>query len=187
MFHRTIHGRKERGAVLVELAMVVPILVLVVMGIVDYGVMFSEKISLRNGVRESDWNASCAIYGSEVPCTLTFDGAEPNDTTKRALCLAKYRSELPHEPMRLKLLFVDLDNPGSASSYDVGQGLMVCAMRPARSATKFYAPLFDGKVQQTRLTSVIIATSTEPLQETEEAPIVGQDWSWCDPTKDPPS
>lgn len=179
-------SRKEKGAVLVELAMIVPVLTILVMGIVDYGAMFSEKISLRNGVRESSWNSARSIYGSEQDCALTFDGAEPNKPTQQTMCMTKYRSELPHEPTRVKLIFVNLENPAVPGNYEAGAGLMVCAMHPARSTTKFFSALLDGKAQKARLTNIIIGESLPGLEEAEETPLPGQDWSWCDPTLDPP-
>ena len=53
--------------------MVVPILVLLVMGIVDYGVLFNQKIGLRGGVREAAWNGSRGLFGAPVDsgCNLT--------------------------------------------------------------------------------------------------------------------
>jgi Flp pilus assembly protein TadG len=44
--------REERGAAAVEFALVVPILIVVVFGIVNLGFVFAQQISLNNGARQ---------------------------------------------------------------------------------------------------------------------------------------
>src|SRR4051812_5771486 len=44
--------RSERGAVLVEFALVVPVLVLLVFAIIDFGFTFNDWISVRQGARD---------------------------------------------------------------------------------------------------------------------------------------
>ena len=47
------HGRTERGASAVEFALVVPILLLILGGIFNFGLAFSQKLALDNAVRET--------------------------------------------------------------------------------------------------------------------------------------
>lgn len=44
--------RHDRGAAAVELALVLPVLLLLVMGIVDFGIAYNRQISLSGGARE---------------------------------------------------------------------------------------------------------------------------------------
>ena len=50
MFHR--HGRRERGAAAVEMALILPVLLLLVGGIIDLGRAFMMQIMLTNAARE---------------------------------------------------------------------------------------------------------------------------------------
>jgi len=50
--HRRRH-REERGAAAVEFALVVPILIVVVLGIVNLGFVLAQQISLNNGARQA--------------------------------------------------------------------------------------------------------------------------------------
>ena len=186
-------GRSERGAVLVELALVVPVLVLLIMGIVDYAVLFNQKIGLRGGVREAAWNGSRGIFGAapNASCALTFSGAAPDANTQKLMCMVKRRSGLDPSEIRVMVRSVDLDHPAAAGSFDNGMGLMVCAMRKASSTTHFFSSLFSDSFQVARLTTVVLAidpavTVVGGGKETA-FPTKAGGWSFCDPTQPAPS
>lgn len=46
-------GRTERGASAVEFALVVPFLILIMIGIVNFGFVFAQQISLNNAARQA--------------------------------------------------------------------------------------------------------------------------------------
>lgn len=56
----TARGWRERGAAAVELAIVFPLLLLIIAGIVDFGRFFLTEIQLTNAVREG---ARVAVLG----------------------------------------------------------------------------------------------------------------------------
>ncbi len=49
---RSRHRRDEHGAAAVEFVLVVPILLVVVFGIINFGFVFAQQISLSNGARQ---------------------------------------------------------------------------------------------------------------------------------------
>lgn len=57
----------EAGAAAVEFALVVPVLVLIVFGIFNFGFLFSQQLTLNNGVREGDRRA--VVYGTAASST----------------------------------------------------------------------------------------------------------------------
>ena len=46
------HPRGERGQAMVELALVLPVLLLLLLGIAQFGLIFSSQLTLQNAVRE---------------------------------------------------------------------------------------------------------------------------------------
>lgn len=182
----------DRGAAIVELAMVVPFLVVLVMGIVDYAVLFHQGIGLRGGVREAAWNGGRGIFGAPVDaaCHLSFAGPAPDDATQRLMCMAKRRSGLDPAEVRVRVRTVDVDDGAAGGSYESGKGLMVCAMRSATSTTRFFSAVLHGKVQRSRLTTVIVAVdaSAPPVGGGAEAPLgdATDGWSFCDPAQPAP-
>lgn len=183
---------RERGGAVVEMAMVVPLLVVLVMGIVDYAVLFHQGVGLRGGVREAAWNGGRGILGAPetAACRLTFDDVVPDDATRRLMCMAKHRSGLDPAEVRVMVRTVDLDDATGPGGYATGKGLMVCAMRAASSVTHFFSGVLDGGVQRSRLTSVILGAdaSAPTVGGGHETPLPGADrgWSFCDPATPAP-
>ncbi|HET7677869.1 MAG TPA: TadE/TadG family type IV pilus assembly protein [Candidatus Limnocylindrales bacterium] len=66
------HSQRERGQALVEFALVLPVFMLIFLGIIQFGFLFSGHIGLINGVRET------ARYGSTIPTTTGSTGGSIN-------------------------------------------------------------------------------------------------------------
>src|SRR3954470_10285245 len=49
---RSARGRSDRGAVLVESALILPVVFALVFGIIDFGNSFNDYISVRQGARD---------------------------------------------------------------------------------------------------------------------------------------
>lgn len=178
--------RNERGAVLVELALCAALLIVITLGIVDYGTLFTDKISLKGGAREAVWNGGRQIFGSAVDCGLTGVGSTPNPTgdlnTKRLMCMAKTRSDLPSSEMRVRVEFVNIESPATPGTYAPGSGLMVCIMRQAHSVSGLFSFTLDNTYQTAKLVGLIQNASAPGLTELAETPFAGQSWNFCDPT-----
>jgi len=57
---RSALARDERGQGLVEFALILPVLLLILVGIIEFGSVYSKVISMRQGVREAGRQGSVA-------------------------------------------------------------------------------------------------------------------------------
>jgi Flp pilus assembly protein TadG len=73
MIHRLRpRGRRDEGASAVEFALVLPILLLLVFGIISYGTLFAQQLALNNGVRQG---ARIAVVEGSLASDKTCAGA----------------------------------------------------------------------------------------------------------------
>lgn len=69
---RRLHKMNEGGVVSLELALVLPILLLLIFGIIQFGRAYNAKIELSSAVREG---ARAFALGTDDPATVTKDAA----------------------------------------------------------------------------------------------------------------
>jgi Flp pilus assembly protein TadG len=73
--------RGERGAAAVEFALVVPLLVLILFGVINFGFVFSQKASLSNAVRVGARFGSVNAYTSSHSCKAVVDKVRDSAVT----------------------------------------------------------------------------------------------------------
>ena len=66
-------GTKDRGAVMVELALILPILVMLLIGIIDFGRAFNAQVSIQGAAREGA--RSLALGQSSAEVATAVNGA----------------------------------------------------------------------------------------------------------------
>lgn len=160
---------RERGAALVEFAIVTPMLFLLLFGIVDFGLQFANLNAMRQGTREGARQAVVATFGTSNYCSLTGVSA-PDSDGAHLICLTKDRIGLTSSDVRVNVRFTTTNN--------VGRTLIVCSMYPMGSASGMFTPLFSGKAVKSKVEMRIEQTGSG-LQDTAETPLVGQSWMWC--------
>lgn len=69
--HLAVFPDREVGAAAVEFAIVLPLLVMIVFGIISFGIIFHHKLSLGDGAREA------ARYGATLPVTNFATAGDP--------------------------------------------------------------------------------------------------------------
>ena len=74
------HSRRERGASAVEMAMVAPFLLILLLGIVEFGFLFGEYNELRHAVREG------ARYAAVSEPDLNGDSVIDEDDVIQKIC-----------------------------------------------------------------------------------------------------
>ena len=172
--------RGEHGSALVEFTIVMPLLMLLIFGVVEFGLAYSNKIAVRQGVREAARQGAVGNFGpaftTGAPCYLTGAGTA-SAHVKNLMCLAKSEIGIDNEKTRVKILSgsPDFTAPGTFAHTD---SIVVCAQPPLDSVSGLFAPFLGGTVLQSK-TSIRIEVSDLVESGGAETPPEGGDWSWC--------
>jgi Flp pilus assembly protein TadG len=157
--------------VLVEFAIVFPLLMLVIFGIIAFGSAYNNYESVRQGVRDAARQGVVGQYGSNTSCDLT-GLTSANTQTRELMCLTKTLVGLGNNT-RVKVLVVD------AVTAPPNGALVVCAQYPQQSVNGVMRPFLGGKVLHTQVQMRIEkALDPSPVADGETAPSGGS-WSWC--------
>lgn len=142
--------RDQRGAAAVEFALVVPLLLLIVFGIVDFGIAFSNFENVRSGTREAarlgvvnDLSSapSCTIDGSTI--TPPTNPTTVADATNALVCKTKDRIGLSQGETKVKL---------QITGQSVGDSLQVCASFPVTALTGLTVPFLSNRTLTSTVT-----------------------------------
>lgn len=158
----------EDGASAVEMALVLPVLVLIVAGIIDFGLVFNDLMALRQGLGAGVRQGVVAQAGTNSSCTLT-GAAAANTETKKLMCLTKSLVALDQTNTRTMVSF-----PGSKTK---GGSLILCAQTPLESATTIFDPILDGALKAK--VHMRIEQDLSGFGSASESALSGSDWSWC--------
>jgi hypothetical protein len=176
--------RSERGASLVEFAVVAPVLFLLLFGVIDFGGLYSKQIGFRSGLRASTRQAVIARFGTDNSCP-TAGLSSSSESVKRLVCSVKKSVGLDPETTRVKLRLVDGNEDGVAEhkAYD---DLMICVMAKPSSITGFFDSLFASTALKARLQMMIEKGKDEVpgmilLENSQETPLPDSNWEFCDP------
>lgn len=129
---RSRRPRGDRGAVLVEFALVAPLLFLIVFATIDFGWVFGQHLDVRHGARE----------GARL-AAVNYAAAESDQT---AAIVAEICERMDANPDVL----VALTRPAGSGS---GEELVVTVTRPAETLTGFV----DFALGDTELSSSVTA------------------------------
>jgi hypothetical protein len=155
----------------VEFALVVPLVVTLLFGVIDFGVVWSNQIAVRQGVREGARTGVVANFGNTTSCSLHGTTGASIDIQK-LMCTTKNRIGI--DPSKIYVM-VTFD-----SSYDAGQGLIVCAQGPMTSLTGMFSPFLNGKFYKTKVEMNIEQKSgSTETGGAEDVSGIGGSWSWC--------
>lgn len=169
-------ARGERGAALVEMALVLPVLLLVVFGIIEFGMTYNNYIGLRDGVRSAARSGVVGNFGQSASCGLE-DADEASNGIQRLMCLTKRHSGLNPANVRVKVMSANstFTGPGTFAKNDA---LIICAQVPTKAITGFLGTALTGKVLRSKV-AMRIERSDIVASPGEETPPPGQNWSWC--------
>lgn len=177
----------QAGSVLVEMAFVLPVLVTLVFGVIDFGNVFNNMQAVRHGVRQgARAGAAATNFGTAPTCTPAGLTGSPSPDVQEIMCMTKDAIGLGGtSSARVKVLFAtpDLTAEVPSGGYTTGNALIVCAEAPISSLTGLFAPFLNGKFMKSKASIRIENNQPTGDMQTEadgaEAPPSGGDWSWC--------
>ncbi len=165
--------RTERGAVLVEAAFVVPVLLLLIIGVIEFGWVFFQYLSLRQGVREAAREAAistvpqpssgtwasqgCTLTGVSIP---TSNPIYPD--VYDMMCYAKSRIGLGMgSQVRVSLYWNSTEAFAPNTNTADPDSVVVCAQFQSSSLTGVYGPILNSYVINSTTEIRIEQTSTD--------------------------
>lgn len=153
-----------------------PLLLGITFGLIDFGFLMSDRIQLQQGVRDTARSAVVAEFGPAGSCSLT--GASANASTKSLICGVRASVGGSADTVRVRTRI--LDASGAAATYAEDATLVVCVQRRMSSRSGLFAPLFDNRVQLAKVAMrVEVAEETVPLQAVSETALSGSSWTSC--------
>jgi Flp pilus assembly protein TadG len=172
--------RRDAGAAAVEFALVLPVLVLILFGIIDYGLYFGNALDTRSGVASATRQAIVNNFDT----TCTPPGAFPAGSDSGYLaCMVEARTDPLAGKTYVKVILpTDANNPTSTETgWYQGESVVVCEATVAVGVTG-YVPLPNKGVIRVKLVSEIEQHPADPTQVdaggADNTPPGGWD-PWC--------
>jgi len=178
---RASDPRRDSGAAAVEFALVLPVLVLILFGIIDYGLYFGNALDTRSGVASASRQA---VVNNFTPCTTSGTFVAGSDSSFLACMVEARTSPLAGTTYVKVILPTDATNPTStATGWYAGESVVVCEATSSTGVTG-YVPLPSKGVIRVRLVSEIEQHPNDATQPdtggADATPPGGWD-SWCTP------
>jgi hypothetical protein len=149
--------RDQRGAALVEFVVVLPLLLLLVFGVIDFASVFNDYQSVRQGAgageRMAVVNQAPALTSPHCNATdvsnihMSGPAPAPGSAAADLICYTKSRVGLNMDETRVALVF--------NAPFKAGQPLMICVQYPVSSLTGFFSSLFNNKVLNAQSETIV--------------------------------
>jgi Flp pilus assembly protein TadG len=179
----------ESGAAAVEFALVLPVLLLILFGIVDYGLYFSTSIQLRSGLHDA---ARQYAVEPTTPCTPTGSWRPPPQTPTtiaNLMCTVHNRAASATGTSYVR---VDLPDgwvvDGAQQPGDPAPVVVVCERTDVTGVTGFVPLPGHGRLESVSVVAIeqdvtdVRWFNKLAQQQFYEDPTPDNDtWSWCTP------
>ncbi len=170
----------DHGAAAVEFALVAPLLFLLLFGIIDYGFLFADSISVRQGVRDGARAGVVARWGSAT-CPAPGHAAGASANIRQLACTTAQGVQPLSGRVYVRIRVMNAAGTADTTSWTYGNTLRVCVMHKHDSFLPL-VPIPNGGISRARV-DMAIEQSTTPLQVEvggSDTPPAGTDWtSWC--------
>lgn len=162
----------DRGAAALEFALVVPVLALLVFGMIDYGLYFTDSLGARDGARVAARQGVVKAFPTDACGDLTTSG---DDDLKQLACLAVEQSS----PVG-GIAYAHITGP---ATWDRGGDLIVCVAIKVTGVTG-YVPMPNDHTVRTvihmRIEQPMNKSGAEGDATTADVIPGGDFWApWC--------
>ena len=143
-------------------------LVLLLAGVMDFGLVFSDLMAMRQGIGAGIRQGVVAQAGSTSTCAIAGAGGATTDTRK-LMCLTKGLIGLEEARSRTMVSF-----PGAKTK---GGTMILCAQYPLESTTSVFNSLLTGALKAK--VQMRIEQDLSAFASASETALPGSDWGWC--------
>ena len=173
-WRKRFRGDDDRGAALVEFAIIMPLLFLILFGIIEFAIAYNDYQSIRQGARDGARQAVVKDYGSDTSCDITGAAASAPDHAKRIICTTKARTGLGDD-VRVGLRYTD-NAPVNNFKNDT---LKVCVVRLVDPVTGLLDPFLDDRPLRTEVDMRVEREVELVAGDYLETDPSGENWAWC--------
>ena len=163
--HTRTRARRERGAVAVEFALIFPILVMIIAGIVTAGLSYTNAIGLANAVREgarfgATADATNAAWAGDVIDRVRATQSDPSSASATAVCVRLVHADAGDGTLVAGTY--DCDTSGSTPPMNAADAPSTAEITPGTCVVQVWAarrfeislilfPIYRGTVFRTSL------------------------------------
>jgi Flp pilus assembly protein TadG len=167
-------GRRsdDRGAAMVEFAIVMPLLFLILFGIIEFAIAFNDYQSIRQGARDGARQAVVNDYGNDTSCGIDGTAATAPANAQRIICTTKDRTGLGDD-VRVGLRVTE--NAPSGFKNDT---VKICTVRLVDPVTGLLDPFLEDRPLRTEVEMRVerdLGLVGGTYFETDPS----GNWSWC--------
>lgn len=168
--------RPDGGASVVEFGLLAPVLFLILFGIIDYGIWFSDSISARQAVRDG---ARRGVVENFAGCPSPTPPATANADMINLACSVRRAMEPIAGTAYVRVSVAANPAAGTGGPWAVGGTLRVCAMTK-HDALMPLVPFPSDGISRTRVDMPIEQLTGTPVRTTvADAPPGSSNWNWC--------
>jgi Flp pilus assembly protein TadG len=162
---------------MVELALILPLFLVLVFGVIEFGITYNNMITIRQGTREAARQGAVGNFGSTSSCSLT-SGVTGSDDIKKLMCTAKQQIGLTYANTRVKVMSGSADFT-TTGTFQKGEAIIVCVEYPVDKMAAFVTPVLGSAVLKSKTSMRIEASYTNAETAGQETALSSGDWSWC--------
>jgi Flp pilus assembly protein TadG len=162
----------DRGAALVEFAIIMPLLFLLLFGVIEFAIAFNDYQSIRQGARDGARQAVVTDYGNETSCGINGAATTAPANAQKMICTTKARTGLGND-VRVGVRVTE--NAPTGYKNDT---VKICVVRLVAPVTGLLDPFLEDRPLRTEVEMRVerdLDLGGGDYLETDPS----GSWSWC--------